>query len=163
MHARFNKPSPTLIEMRSGTRSLMTAHRFEEAVTMAEEIRRREIVETEEAARKMSSAYQQAGERLRQQYELERDALTTAYESKMLGLLKAEATNLRPLSQRIEKFQKIIVDAENSQRRGPSSVTRTPPARKSVLVPPKAEPVALDAKLKLPPLALLGKRPRRMG
>jgi hypothetical protein len=74
----------------------------------------------------------------------------------MLGIAKAEEASLRPLSQRIEKFQRMRDDAQDAKKRAAA----TPHARKSTVVVPAGEPLVLDAKLKLPPLAFMSKQGR---
>ena len=158
MQQKFNKPSPQLIEMRHNARSLLATHRFEEAAQVAEEIAKREAFETEEAARRMSQAYQAATTRLREKFELERETMDDQFRTKYSALLRAEETNLRPLSQRIEKYKNLKEDAEMAQKRSKSSYGRPKSTRKPVLVTSKHPPIVLDAKLKLPPLSKAGNK-----
>ena len=158
MQQKFNKPSPTLIEMRHNARSLLATHRFEEAAQVAEQIAKREAVETEEAARRMAQAYQAATARLREKFESEKVAMDDQFRTKYSALLRAEETNLRPLSQRIEKYRNIKEDHEMAQKRSKTSYGRPKSTRKPVLVTSKHQPIILDAKLKLPPLSKVGNK-----
>jgi hypothetical protein len=162
MQAKYNKPSSKLIQMRHHARSLMVARRFDEAAMLAKEIAKREAIETEEAARKMAEGYQQASLRLRQQFDLEKQGLSANFETKLMGILRAEESNLRPLTQRIEKIQKIKLDSETALKRSRASSAKQDPVKKTVPVSTRHEPIIIEAKLKLPPLGLIPKRNQKL-
>lgn len=160
MQQKFNKPSPMLIELRQQARSLLAAHRFDEAAQVAEEIAKKEAEETEEAARRMSQAYQAAVIRLREKFDQEKEAIDVQYQTKYSALIKAEEASLRPVSQRIDKYKNIKEDHEMAARRSKTSYGRPKTTRKPVVVKSKHAPIVFDAKLKLPPLAKM-KMPKR--
>ena len=148
MQAKFNRPSATLMEMRQNAKGLLNTHRFEEAALVAEAIHAREAQETEEAAKKMRQEYQVANDRLRQKFESDRKVMLENFDHKKNGLTKAEESNLKLLSQRIEKYQRMK-DTVNA-RRAKYNVTKPDPQRRMVAT--TKHPVTLDGRLRLPPL-----------
>lgn len=150
MQSKFNKPSAKLLEMRHNARLLLNAHRFEEAALVADEIEAREAMETEEAALRMRQEYTQANDRLRQKFEADRQVLLDTFQVKRNGIVRAEEANLRPLSQRIEKYQKMKTESEHAARRNRTALARPATARK--MVSTRHAPILIEEKLKLPPL-----------
>ena len=140
--------------MRRSAKTLLTTHRFDEAAELAEEIAKREERETNDAAVRMRHAYHQALERLKQQFHTDRSTMIESYETKKNGLIRAEENNLRPFSQRVEKYQKMKTVADQAAKRTQSSLARPTSTRKPI-APANYTTVALEGKLKLPPLARL--------
>ena len=156
MQNRYNKPSPMLIQMRHNARSLLQAHRFEEAAAVAEDIQKREARETEEAANRMSHGYQAAIIRLRDKFESERETMDDSFRVKYSALLRAEETNLKPIQQRICQYKTMKEDYEIANRRSKTSYGRPKSHRKPLPISSKHPPIIIDAKLKLPPLSKQG-------
>jgi hypothetical protein len=155
--AKYNKPSATLIEMRHHAKLLLSAHRFEDTAILNEEILKKEREETEEAARKMEFGYRLANEKLQQAFQLEKKGLIETYETKMRGLIRAEENSLRPLSQRVEKFAKMKVEALRSARRVDTSLGKRKKEKVNLGVGMMRglRAVGVGERLELPPISLM--------
>lgn len=156
MQLKYNRPSMTLMEMRQNAKGLLSTHRFEEAALVAEAIQAREAQETEEAAKRMRQEYQVANDRLRQKFEADKKVMMDNFDQKKNGLTRQEETNLKLLSQRIEKYQRMK-DAVNARR---AKYNLTKPDTNRRMVATTKQPVTLDGRLRLPPLGQSKAKPK---
>jgi hypothetical protein len=155
IQAKFNKPSPGLIELRRYAISLMAAGRFEEAAGIGNEISDRDAKETEEAAKRMAQAYQRARERLKQQLDSDTKAAGDSYDVKLLGVTKDAENRLRYLTQRVETMERTKAELETVAKRSHTTLADSSLAPKRVVMPMEQEPLVVNRKLKLPPLSFI--------
>lgn len=141
--AQFNKPSAQLIVLRQSVQTNLAAKRFQEAAQLASKAERLDKTETELAAQRMRQAYSAAAERLKQKFENERQALFQSFEAKRISLAAQEEADLRPIENRIQKYnnnnnqqlQSNQFDNNNSTLEASSGfATSTVPTRRSISV-----------------------------
>ena len=170
MQSKFNKPSPKLIELRQEAKVNLKAHRFQEAVLIANEIAALEEMETNEASRRMADAYKNAVQRFEKKYNEEKEQIASNFELKRQRVELENEQQKRPLLQRIEKLntQISIIErekelAQRKQIRENALIGTQSPVANSMSTKkkniPQCGPIALDGKLKLPPLPAF-QRPR---
>jgi hypothetical protein len=142
-------------KFRRHAKSLMTAGRFDEAAVITSEITDREAKEIEEATKRMGQAYQRARERMKQQFDGEKKAAAESYDIKLLGLTKEEESMVRPMQHRIEKMEKLKAELEATAKRSRPKPVDPSLIPKRVIIPVDQEPLVVNRKLKLPPLAFM--------
>lgn len=152
MQAKYNKPSPKLLELRQNARALIAAHKFEEAQELAQQIAEQEAYETNQAVARMQREYQKAQEHLSQKYDTDRKAMYDSFESKLNGIIASEASDLHPFEQRIGNLQRMKKNIEISKKMNTKSCLNVSNQQKKSPVSVKTPPLSMSAKLKLPPL-----------
>jgi hypothetical protein len=152
MRARFNKPSPTLLEKRSTVRRMLTVHRFNEAARLANEIEELEKFECAEAAAQMRRGYRAACERLEKQFLNDKDSLLGGFATKRNLVERGKTQSLLPLGRRVAKCTQQKESFLENQRRNPPARSRTPSLASRSTLRSETTIGTVSEKLKLPVL-----------
>jgi hypothetical protein len=147
--ARFNKPSPKLIELRWTAKKLMTVRKFDAAAALAGEIERLERDEAEEALRKMNLAFAVAAERVNQRFANDLETLRSLFITKRNLVERNRDVTMRPVARQVNKYQKR--DSLLAEKRRQASVrSRSASANVAEPLPADLTINAKGAKLRLP-------------
>lgn len=159
MQNKFNKPSAKLIDLRNEAKVNLKAHRFQEAILIANEIAALEEQESGEAGKRMADAYNAAAQRLQNKYEADKTVLNDTFAAKKRKLQVEQEQSERPFLTQMEKYSSQISQIEREKelekRRSKREETikkgqQTRNANKPQLT--NIAPIQIDGKLKLPPL-----------
>ena len=159
MQNKFNKPSAKLIALRNEARVNLAAHRFNDAILIANEIAQLEEIETDEASKKMGEAYKTAVQKFEQKYNHEKEQISNSFEMKRQRCEQEREHLRRPVISRMEKLNTQITQIEKEKERAQRQQVREQTLRGIQNVNnnkkkgiPQCPPIVLDGKLKLPPL-----------
>jgi hypothetical protein len=145
--ARFNKPSPTLIDLRRTARRLLSVHRFEDSLVIAEEISALEAWEGEEATRRMALAYTVAVDRLDKKFYNDKETLETTFMTRRSQIERTRDATMLPLARKVDKYQKKDEIINEKRRRNQAAKSGLSPKR---VIPPDVTIASKGAKLRLP-------------
>jgi hypothetical protein len=163
MVARYNKPSPTLLEKRGTVRRMLTVHRFSEAARLADEIEAMEKFESAQAAAQMRRAYKAACDRLEKQFVNDTDSLRGGFATKRHQIERGKTQSLIPLGRRVDKFAQQKESFLESQKRNPPAArSRTPIVAARSTLRPDTTIGTVSEKLKLPVLEARKRPPSRI-
>lgn len=157
MKSKFNKPSPTLLNMRQQVKIQLASHKFNDASKLAIEMQERDRSETETAANRMNAAYKEASDSLKKKFDADKKSINDSYQAKLSSLIKKEEEDLRPFISRKIKYQNLIEERKQASRRQ-NSTSRNKEmklklAQQKIVTRASVGPIQTNAKLKLPPLS----------
>ncbi|EAX91454.1 hypothetical protein TVAG_078920 [Trichomonas vaginalis G3] len=159
MQNKYSKPSAKLIDLRNEAKINLKAHRFEDAILIANEISQLEELESGEAGKRMAEAYNNAAKRLQQKYESDKNVLLDTYDAKKRKLKVELEQSERPFLTQMDKlnFQitQIEKEKELEKRKNKREATiKKAQSRNNVSNKQLSNipPIQVDGKLKLPPL-----------
>jgi hypothetical protein len=158
--AKFNKPSPTLIDRRRTAKRLLAMHRYEESAVFAREIADLEEAEAEDAARRMVLAYRIAIERVDKRFRNDWETLKTSFLTRRSQIERGRHANMLPLVRKVDKYQTRGEMIDEKKRRYQSS--RAAAGGKRREIPEGTTIAAKAAKLRLPEIQA-AKRTSLMG
>jgi hypothetical protein len=146
--SRFNKPSPTLIDLRRTARRLLSVHRFDESLIVAREISALEANEGEEATRRMALAYTVAVDRLDRKFYNDRQTLETTFVTRRSQAERARDATMLPLARKVSKYQAKEELINEKRRRNQSAKSALSSSKR--VIPPDVTIASKGAKLRLP-------------
>ncbi|OHT04483.1 hypothetical protein TRFO_28048 [Tritrichomonas foetus] len=116
---RYNKPSPTLIDMKYVAKKMMNQHRFEEVAQVAKTIKRKEINESNEASDRMKKGYQSALNQLKKKYAIEEKTIRSQFDTRLSQAERQAKIEMLPFQRKVDKFSTKKENIEETMRRNP--------------------------------------------
>jgi hypothetical protein len=103
--ARFNKPSPALIDRRRTARRLLAMHRSDESAVVAREIPELEDAEAADATRRIRLAYRAAIERVDRRFRNDCETLKTSLPTGRSQIERTHNSGMMPLVRKVDQYR----------------------------------------------------------